>query len=384
MSRLTRWRPGGGSEPPVASEFGLVFLLLVAVALSTAVTVWTRTLVDALHPAPLSWRVTGAALVGTVTVALLVGVYNVVQSSVDGDYHPDPLEQAQAGLTVWGLLVVLAYMVFSTELAKELVGGLLTPVASTFAIALLALGYARVRGVRLRTTLPGRSALPPVGLAVAVPVAVVVIAAVAQTVSQGSTNPVFGTGRFFTRPALPSFLVGSLVPSLLFGSAFGLLFNGVVQESFREHLSPSARVGTVTVLGGLCFSPVAQSAGSFGGAPVTVVATVGLAVVAAAVVGRGWQSLAGADERARAAVVAAAVGVGVWYLVVDPGYPGLVVSPAGYAVTFGAAGVAYERARSVWVPMLAVAAYHLALDAVAYLQAPSSIELSTQLVVGLL
>lgn len=237
-------------------------------------------------------------------------------------------------------------------------GAVLRP---ALAFGLPALVFARLRGGRLRLALPDREAMNPMSWAV-------VLAAVVGLLHVGVlgqiSDPVV-TGPFLGSVALRSVLLESLLPSLLIGLGFGVVFNSAVQEALRSRLGLAGAITAVTALVGttavaipalLRPSDVVWRAGIVAGVALLAVLFGRLAALAARLGSR--RATVDLTPTVAAASGVAAVGLlGAALAVYDLDYGGVVLSATALALVAGIACVTYERARSVWVPGVAFATY---------------------------
>lgn len=368
-----RRRDGVRDPPSGAVEYGLLAALLLALTLAQWVLGTLAGAIADLSPFRVAPQVFGT-VVYAVVGATVAGIgYLAYRESRD---HPrlDPAERVRLALACGALFVVALYVALgnASHLApgRYLLGSFLVSVAG---MGLVAVAYLRVRGVELRLGPPGRSAMPTVGGTVlAALLLVAALWAVAHPVPGVPAERIFGPQ--YTGSAS----LASVVSRVLVGSAFGvfgvaLAFHGAVQETLREYAGPSGAVAGVTVLVGVyrwafVGLPRVESVASLGRA----VAALALVVLATALAVRVWRALgetAVGDSPAAAAafgVAAVALLAGAYLVFESPG--GVSVGYAlGHTATVGVAAVAYERTRSVWVPIVALTAFSAAFDLVAYL-----------------
>lgn len=377
-------RLGNGVRGPSSGvvEYGLLAALLVALTVSQHLVSELAGAVADLYPYRVGPRVFGTVVYAAVGVTL-AGIGYLAYREARDEPRLDLGERVRVALALGLLSVVGLYAALGAADAaaiapgRYLLGALLVSVAG---MGLPAVAYLRVRGERLRIEPPDRSALPTVGGAVLIPLLVAVaLWAAAKFVSGPSSRWLLGP------QYAGSASIWSVVSRAIVGSAFGafgtaVAFNGAVQETLRDHAGPTGAVAGVTVL-------VAVYRWAFVRLPrVEGVASLGRVVVAAALVAalaalavEVWRALGaaafgvtaldagGSVAAAGFGVVAAALLVVGAGLTLDPPGGPFVGHALGHAVTVGVAAVAYERTRSVWVPVAALAAFSVAFDLAAYL-----------------
>lgn len=374
MSNAGVRRRGGVRDPPSgAVEYGLLAALLLVLTLAQWFLGTLAGAIADLTPFRVAPQVFGT-VVYAVVGATVAGIGYLAYRESRDEPRLDPVERIRLAVACGALFVVALYVALgnASHLApgRTLLGSFLVSVAG---MGLVAVAYLRVRGTELRIEPPERSAMPTVGGAVlAALLAVAALWAVARLAPGSSVEWLFGPR--YTGSTSPT----SVVPRVLVGSAFGafgiaLVFHGAVQESLREYAGPTGAVAGATVL-------VAVYRWTFVGLPqVEGVASLGraaaalaLVVLATALSVRVWQAL---DSTALGGSLASAAAFGVVavallagaYLTFESVEGVLIGYALGHTATVGVAAVAYERTRSVWVPMAALAAFSAAFDLVAYL-----------------
>lgn len=356
----------------VVREYGSLFLLVLAsVFLRQLLTAGVDAVAERM-PAVLDPRLVGAVVYATLAVAALAALYVAyrrLRPSADGLARHDLL--SLAGTTTMVLLVA-AYVLHGSVDLPVFPGDVVTSFLNgVVAMGLLAVVYARARGFDLRIEAPDRSALPLAGAATLVSALVGAAWLVAYAVVR---EPRFGV--VIGGPFAPQLSAGALawsvvVPSVLVGVGMGVLYNGAIQESLREHVGPAGAVAAVTALSsvaswavvdvGLADDAVATAA--------TTLAVVALSLLAASLAARGTRELPRSLGVEPTPAVAAAFGgcvVALLLLAVS----GLYLStwqfvPAGVSIAAvaAAASVGYERARSAWVPAIAFSTFLTIVDA---------------------
>lgn len=242
-------------------------------------------------------------------------------------------------------------------------GAVLRP---ALAFGLPALAFARLSGRRLRIALPDRETTNLVAWAV---VLATVVALLHVGVLGLIREPVV-TGPFLGSLSLRSVLLTAMLPALVVGLGFGLVFNGAVQEALRTRLGLAGAITAVTTLVGATAVAIPVLLRQLG-----IVWQAGV-VAGVALLGVLFGRLAALAARhlsRRAAVtftptVAAASGVAAVGLlsggtvVYDLDYGGVVLSATALALVAGIACVTYERSRSVWAPGAAFGTYLILLS----------------------
>lgn len=237
-------------------------------------------------------------------------------------------------------------------------------------IGMVAVGlvFAGLGSRTLPVGLPRRDAARVVGLAVVGPLLAWTVVLVAVHGATGTS--VTRIAQLVYVPALtPGFVWGNaVVPGLLTGLGYGVLFNGAIQEHLRKRFTPREAVVALTVVAGLyrwIVDPVWTFARSNALLLVALVFIVGSGYAAVELSRmRDDQSLTAALTPTRVAVfalggfMAFTLAVDVLSGATEPG--DLLVAAAWFAV-FAIAASLHERARSIWVPTLAVAVFQIAV-----------------------
>lgn len=378
MSNPDVRRPDLAGDPPSgAVEFGLLAGFLLALMVSQWLLADLAGALADLSPFRVDPRVFGTAVYAAIG-ATVAGIGYLAYRESRDEPRLDPAERARIALACGLLGIVGIYVALGNADASTVAPGrsLLGPfLVSVVGMGLPAVAYLRFRGVELRLGPPERPALPTVAAAAAVPLFVVAaLWAVAQLV------PGVPAGRLFGAEYAGSVSLAAIAPRVLVASAFGafgtaVAFHGAVQETLREYAAPAGAVAGVTVLVGVyrwtfMWLPRAGGVASLGRA----VAAVAVVALVAALAVRAGRALGANAVGGRGAVAAAGFGVLAVALLVAGANSVLEVAPAavvgyalGHAAAVGVATVGYERARSVWVPTVALAAFSAAFDLVAYL-----------------
>ena len=276
-------------------------------------------------------------------------------------------------IMLWQSLVVRAYGLLLVVLpprpdAPLLIGGFLGYILGAGVAAVV---YARIRNVEIPFGCPARGSLRAVVLGAFAPpvlVAAVVLTSdatgvTAQAMTQSSYGAVVPLG----------FLVQTTVaPAVLAGVGTALLFHGAVQGTLRGLVAPDHAAALTTLVAALFFlfgpvsvrDPVTLFLALFGGATLAAVGYGAGLAYAGATTGSVHRAFEGRGE----VVVATVAVLGVLLLLsgVD-GFPDAVQLCLRVAAV-GVGAHAYERTRSVWVPMLALAAFEVSMRLAVYVE----------------
>lgn len=366
--------PDGDRSPVV--EYGAVVVLWLAVLLLQAPLGRLLMGVDDLAPTALSHRLLETILYSVVGLAGLGGAAFVAVRTTD--IAVDRLESARVGVALAaGLLVPASYLLAGSFPALQ-AGTVFDATMLALVQVTVALMYARVRGLSLKLDFPTRT--PMVGNAVVGSVLVVTLGALSGLiVAEGAlwlVKPVYGSAL-----SVPQLVHDRLIPSVIGAVGGGLLLYGVIQESLRRHLTPASAVAILTTLVGtetavmtVVVSRILTNASDLGIDPPVLGVVIGAAlIVLPALVWGLWRLVGSGIDPDRAPVVAGGLAVAVvtvlalalWLLVPD-GPPRLVGYAVTYATVAGIGAVAYEYTRSVWVPVLALLVFNVAMDGMTY------------------
>lgn len=165
-----------------------------------------------------------------------------------------------------------------------------------------------------------------------------------------------------------------LLYSLLMGLGWGLLFNGAIQTALRERLGAAGAVTAATAITGFPLLvgrafPSGSGLGTLSLAALLTVENFMLVVVAFAFVHSAWvlsQRLGSELTSVRGAAAVVLVTILASLAVEQPPFVALTVS---WTVVAALGALAFERTRSVWVPVAAYASYELfaAMETVRFL-----------------
>lgn len=244
------------------------------------------------------------------------------------------------------------------------------------AMVVLGLAAARIRGVDIPFGRPADGAGRVVSIAVLGPTLVAGGLAVVVHVPLGSS--VAEAGSLAAIPDLsPGFLLrNAVVPGLLVGLGYGILFYGAIQERLRAVVGTADAVLGTTVLAGFyhwLVDPVWTLARSNLLLLVALVFVVGTAL-ATVELSRldGDASLRTALSPTRLVALVLA-GFLAFTVLVDllsgATTPDELVLAAGWFGVLGLGAWCFERARSVWVPVVAVAVFQTTLLALPFFEA---------------
>lgn len=353
---------------------GLLAVLLAVTVAADAVDAGLGILAS-LPPGVIDPRWLGAAVYGTATASVLVAGWVLVGRTLGRDPAMPIEERLNTAALAWGLIVVGWFVVFDAVALPAVPRGILAPLAGIAGVYGLAAGaYARFTDTTLRFRVP--TPTREVGAAIAA-------AALAGTAFAILGRVVFDVPSGFGTPSLAVVLESVAVVPILVGVGFGLLFNGAIQASLYERVGPAGAVAAVVSLAGVYPLAAADFGGQFPWLATVAVAAV--VPVAAAAVALAALEFLGMDRDAAgsgAILHATAVGVLVawtalaaYWLAASLALAELDIGAAAGAafltspavlVATAAAGYGYERARSVWVPVVAFAAFFAAPAVLTY------------------
>ena len=275
--------------------------------------------------------------------------------------------------TLWQSVVVRAYglLLAVVPVGPDAAFAFGAFLAYVLGAGVAAVVYARARGVDIPFGLPTRGGLSAVALAAFAPpvlVAAVVLAGdvtgvTARSMTQSSYGAAVHLG-FLARIVV--------VPAVLTGVGLSLLLHGAVQGTLRELVAPDHAAALTALVAALFFlfdapsvrDPVTLFVLFLGG--VTLVAVgygVGLLYRGAV---RG--SVRGTFATRGGVAVAAIATLGLLALLSDVDGFSNAAHLCLRVATVGVAAHAYERTRSVWVPMLAVVAFRVSLGVAVYVE----------------
>lgn len=240
-------------------------------------------------------------------------------------------------------------------------------------LALGTLVYAQVRNVEIPFGLPARSDLR-VALATVLAAPLLVAAAgLAGHFLFDTSMSAMAQIRYAPDATLSFLVFESLVPATFEGLGYGLLFFGVVHERLRAETTPRhALVLTPTVV--WFFWQIHREAQTDLFAPMAL-AHFALLVLVGVAFGSSLGLLYRGTVRDSAGQLVRAVYVpvftfgllGVFGVISGLDFP-TVVLDAVHLAGFGLAGYAYERTRSIWVPVVVLAVLLAAPDAGAFVE----------------
>jgi len=259
----------------------------------------------------------------------------------------------------------------SIPMAGELLAGSILGVAGLVVVPLL---FVRLHGVAIPTGLPDHGTATAVALAVVAPLAILAaMAGVAHVLLQSTVSGVT-QGWYGSEVSLAFLFQMAILPALLLGIGYGLLFNGAIQGSIRERFDAHTAVVVATVIAGayLWFDPSLRLRPF---ALVNFLVLTGLIVLlgyaAALVVGlrddrdtlreqlTGPQTVVFVLAGVIVASIAANVAMGATELTE-------LLSNLAWVLVVAVAAVSYERTRSIWVPMLSIALFQLGIGLTQY------------------
>lgn len=366
MALRSLQRALAGDRRPPAREYGVLFVAVLASLLLQALVGWGVGAAAERLPQLLDPQLVGSVVYASLGTLLLGVAYAAGRSLGRVPRFERDGYVSLAGVTAL-VLVVAAYRLHGSTTAPVVPRGMTTALLTSGALALVAVGYARLRDIGLRLAAPGRDTLELAG-------GVVLVAGLAGVgwvlaAATWADTPLVLTVGDATAPSVPVDALGRVVlGGVLVGGGTALLYNGAIQEGLRDRLGPAGATAATTALVGGSFvelRPLPRTD------PLSVVAGTGvvvlLALLAAAVAAWVVRNLPRTVDTEPKPVVAAAVGAGVVVL------PLVVLVPlqsaawrtvlyAAVPVVAAAAAVGYERSRSVWIPALAFVTYFVVAD----------------------
>jgi hypothetical protein len=286
---------------------------------------------------------------------------------------------AFAGLvavSLWASLVASA-----VEHVSGWVGGAVEPlvlvsgVTSVVGFVLGSVAYARHRGFEFGLSLPRRGTRRTAARVVLAPAVLTAGTALVGNALFGVTLSSM-TGRWISPEARVGVLLAAVVlPAAFLGLGYGFLFCGVAYERVHELVVPEhAVVVAATLAGFFRLLPVDAARAlpySLGGA-VELLLSLTFGVAFGAGLGvlyrRAGRSPAASLERRHLFVLAVAT-LGVVGVATDlADLPG-AVGDLLWVLVLGVAVLGYGRTRSVWVPVLSITVFQVALAGVVYAEA---------------
>lgn len=240
---------------------------------------------------------------------------------------------------------------------------------SGVSLGVVAVGYARIRGIDLQIATPTRGVVPAAG-----GVGLVAVCAglgwVVAVVAADTMPFVLTVGKASGSQFSASVLLWRVVlPGVLVGGGTGLLYNGAIQEGLRKQLGPAGAVAASTALTSGVFVEFRPFRSTDTVATVTGAAVIAfLALFAAAVAAWVVRRLPPIGHGTSTFVVPAGVGAAVVVtslsiIAATQLSTLLLVSYVATPLVAAAAAVGYEQSRSVWVPGLAFSIYFVTADA---------------------
>lgn len=373
------WRQDIIQNPPSGIvEYALIYILLISLSLSEFILRSVVGTIGDLSPFYISPRLFGTLVYTMLGMTVLGLGYLVYHRTREKEGRLNLYERTRLGLAIFLLLLGGLYSVLGNVnlpvSGTPLLGTFLTSVVGT---GLLAVVYLRARDFDIQLRFPGQSAVPMVVTAALMPIFVVAALLFINHWGPVSSSEWILGGQYVSPVSL-----AHLVQNILFASTFAafgaaLLFQGAIQETLREHATPTGAVAGITVLVGFHRWVTEQMVTMDGVASFfSIVAATTLVVLVTFVVVHLWQILdLTAIDYLTEVTTAAVFGVAVVALLVGgwnsiPNYPNapFVGYTIGHTVTIGVAAATYERTRSVWVPMLAILTFYIAVDIAPYLQ----------------
>jgi len=280
-------------------------------------------------------------------------------------------------VNAWAALVgAVTYREFGFLLGFDNVLSFLFPIF-VFHVVGTGLGawlYARRYGHEIPFGFPEKSRRRVAAGVVSAPIALITITALVANALDTSVSSIAQVG--YSPTAQLSFLVStSFVPAALRGLAYGLLFFGVVHERLRRVTTPRHAILLTPIIAGFFREVTGGSlnATDFEASAIPYLVTIVVVSVAfgtcVGLLYRGTVRDSLADVLRFAYVPVFVVGLlGFVGVALELGeFPTSAVDLLWIGV-FGIAAYGYERTRSVWVPVVAMAAFAAGLDAAGYLE----------------
>ena len=293
------------------------------------------------------------------------------------------------------LLVVSAWAAWITKVGYEPLRALAAPISgfalpvqirvfvlpafltNIVGIGLGALVYARVRNVDIPWNLPARGRLYiTTTTLLAVPVLVMITALVGRVAFETPVSSLINL-RYNPQVRLSDLVFSSFVPSILAGVGYGLAFYGVVHQRVREATTPRHALVLTPLLVGLFWearggvrhvfqwdSPLPDTVRVL----LMLVATVAFASSLGLLYRGAFRAPVKHLLRARYVPVLAFGLFGAAILLMSITDFPTALTDVVRLVVFGVAAYGYERTRSIWVPILVVAAFLATLDVASYLE----------------
>jgi hypothetical protein len=352
--------------------FKSLFLLLLAVGLLRTFTIETvLTASNTMRPIPDPAAVGTIVYAGVGLVMVGVGIPLLRQRHPTGRRVPRWRLTGLGGAAAVGL-VCLAYALhrslnlpaFPRELLIATTNGLVV-------MGLGAVGYARRHGIDLRLSAPDRSewaaSLSTVGLSA--------ITALGGTYIYMRTVEVIPKFRFDRAAMAGVWPVELVLYGLFLGIGTGLLFNGAIQTALRRRLGSAGAVTAATAITGFPLvvgGTLVGSGGELGTLTLAALLTVEnfmLVVVAFAIVHGAWVLFRRVGTELTPVRGAAAVVLVTTLVSLAVGQPPSVALTVIWVVVAALGTLAFERTRSVWVPVAAYAGYEIfaAMETVRFL-----------------
>lgn len=355
-------------DSPAARAYGSLFALLFASLALEFVIVRGVDTVSMLVPDVFDPQIAGAVVYALLGIVAVGAVYGVLRARRPARARVERHDVVQLGGVTAMLLLVAAYLLHGAADVPVFPGDVLTSVLRAgLAMGLLAFAYARACGFDVRYEFPNREAVPLGGAAVAL---ASITGVGVFVISTAPDDPLLSSGvlgQFGPRLSAELLAWRVLIPGVCSGIGMGLLYNGAVQERLRGRLGPVDATAAVTPLVGvLGWAFVAGGVANSAGAVAVALAAVALlSLLAAAIAVQGVRLVARRLDADVTPVVAASVGVAVVAVplaglaVVDRSAAGIAVGGVTVTVVAAVASVAYERSRSVWLPVLAFGSYQV-------------------------
>jgi hypothetical protein len=352
--------------------FKSLFLLLLAVGLLRTFNIETLlTASNVMRPIPDPTLVGAVVYAGVGVVLFGVGVALLRHRQPPERRFPRRVPAGLVGVAAAGL-VGLAYALhrsvdlpaFPRELLIATTNGLVV-------MGLGAIGYARLRDIAIPVSVPDRahwaSVLVTVGLSA--------VTALGGTYMYMRTVETIPTFRFDRAAMAGVWPVELALYGVFMGLGLGLLFNGAIQTALRDRLGPAGAVTAAAAITGFpllvgrALTGSGSELGTLSLAALVTVENFMLVVVAFGIVHGAWvlSRRVGVELSPVRGVVAVILVTGLASLAVEQ--PPFVALTVSWMVVAGLGTLAFERTKSVWVPVAAYASYEIfaTMEAVRFL-----------------
>lgn len=242
-------------------------------------------------------------------------------------------------------------------------------------MVVVGVGYATIRGLRVPTGLPDRDDAGAVAVCTLSPLLVVAGYVLGTHAIDTSVAAVESTAAF-PSPGIGFLWWNVVVPGILIGVGYGVLFYGAILGGLAGTLTARESLFAITTLAGLyhwLVDPIFRLARSNALLEVALVLVVGTGLAVVGLVRMdGAASVRDAltPTRVVALALAAVLAFGVAVDVISGATTvGDLLAVTGWVVVFAIAAWGRHRTRTVWVPTATIAVFQVAVLGVPYLEA---------------